>query len=65
MNLARFSAGPTIGHLFDRGEARRRQRPRFGSVARGEAREDSDVDLLIGIVGPTSRWFPGGLLMHR
>lgn len=35
----------------------------FGSVARGEARPDSDVDLLIDIVGPTSSWFPGGLLM--
>ena len=34
----------------------------FGSVARGAAREDSDVDLLIDIVGPTTPWFPGGLL---
>jgi predicted nucleotidyltransferase len=34
----------------------------FGSVARGEARPDSDVDLLIDIVGPTTPWFPGGLL---
>jgi predicted nucleotidyltransferase len=34
----------------------------FGSVARGEARPDSDVDLLVDIVGPTTAWFPGGLL---
>lgn len=34
----------------------------FGSVARGESRADSDVDLLIDIVGPTTPWFPGGLL---
>jgi predicted nucleotidyltransferase len=34
----------------------------FGSVARGDARENSDVDLLIDVVGPTTPWFPGGLL---
>ena len=34
----------------------------FGSVARGEARPDSDVDLLIDVVGPTTAWFPGGLV---
>jgi predicted nucleotidyltransferase len=34
----------------------------FGSVARGDARENSDVDLLIDIVGPPTPWFPGGLL---
>jgi uncharacterized protein len=34
----------------------------FGSVARGDARENSDVDLLIDIVVPTTPWFPGGLL---
>lgn len=34
----------------------------FGSVARGEASQQSDVDFLIDIVGPTSPWFPGGLL---
>lgn len=34
----------------------------FGSVARGDARENSDVDLLIDIVGPTTPWFPGSLL---
>ena len=35
----------------------------FGSVARGEASPDSDVDLLVD-VGPThSRWFPAGLVL--
>ncbi|MBV9401077.1 MAG: nucleotidyltransferase family protein [Bryobacterales bacterium] len=34
----------------------------FGSVARGEARPDSDIDFLIDVVGPTTPWFPGGLL---
>lgn len=34
----------------------------FGSVARGESRPDSDVDFLIDVVGPTTPWFPGGLL---
>ena len=34
----------------------------FGSVALGDASENSDVDLLIDIVGPTTPWFPGGLL---
>lgn len=34
----------------------------FGSVARGEAGPDSDIDLLVEI-GPThSAFFPGGLL---
>jgi len=35
----------------------------FGSVARGEARQDSDVDLLVTIGGATSPWFPGGLIV--
>ena len=34
----------------------------FGSVARGEAGPDSDVDLLVTISGQTSPWFPGGLV---
>jgi uncharacterized protein len=34
----------------------------FGSVARGDARPDSDVDFLVDIVGPTTPWFPGSLL---
>ena len=34
----------------------------FGSVARGEAGPDSDVDLLVSISGQTSPWFPGGLV---
>lgn len=35
----------------------------FGSIARGDARPESDVDLLIDIVGPTTPWFPGALLV--
>jgi hypothetical protein len=34
----------------------------FGSVARSEATEDSDIDLLIDVEGPTPPWFPGGLV---
>ncbi len=35
----------------------------FGSVARGEADERSDIDLLIDL-GPTrTPWFPGGLIV--
>lgn len=34
----------------------------FGSVARGEANEDSDIDILINVKENHSRWFPGSLL---
>ncbi|MGA2881716.1 MAG: nucleotidyltransferase family protein [Bryobacteraceae bacterium] len=34
----------------------------FGSVARGEARPDSDVDFLIDVDPVTSSWFPAGLV---
>jgi predicted nucleotidyltransferase len=34
----------------------------FGSVARGEGTPDSDLDLLIEVSGPTTPWFPGGLV---
>jgi predicted nucleotidyltransferase len=34
----------------------------FGSFARGEAREDSDLDLLVEAGPQTPPWFPGGLL---
>jgi uncharacterized protein len=34
----------------------------FGSFARGDARADSDLDLLIEAGRQTSPWFPGGLL---
>ena len=35
----------------------------FGSMARGEAGPDSDVDLLVEMGPEHSSWFPGGLLM--
>ena len=34
----------------------------FGSVARGEATEDSDIDLLVEAGDNTSAWFPAGLI---
>jgi uncharacterized protein len=36
----------------------------FGSVARGEETENSDIDLLVDYdLNKISAWFPGGLLM--
>jgi len=35
----------------------------FGSVARGDAGPDSDVDFLIEVGGTTSSWFPAGLIL--
>ena len=35
----------------------------FGSVARGEARPDSDIDFLVDCGPDPSPFFPGGLLM--
>ena len=34
----------------------------FGSMARGDAGPQSDVDLLIEVGAETSPWFPGGLV---
>lgn len=34
----------------------------FGSVARGEARPESDIDFLIDVGPTTSAWFPAGLI---
>ena len=34
----------------------------FGSVARGDAEAASDVDFLVEARGPTTPWFPGGLV---
>lgn len=35
----------------------------FGSVARQEETESSDVDLLVETVGEVSSWFPAGLIL--
>ena len=35
----------------------------FGSVARGEARPDGDIDLLVDVGPTTSSWFPAGLIL--
>lgn len=34
----------------------------FGSRARGDFRPDSDLDLLVDVVGPTTPWWPGGIV---
>lgn len=34
----------------------------FGSVVRGEAKPESDVDFLIDVLAETSPWFPVGLI---
>jgi predicted nucleotidyltransferase len=36
----------------------------FGSVARGEAKPESDIDLLIEKGPTTSSWFPAGLVLE-
>ena len=35
----------------------------FGSVARGEAQPESDIDLLIDVTAHVSSWFPAGLIL--
>ena len=35
----------------------------FGSVARGEAKPESDIDLLVDVTSQTSAWFPAGLIL--
>ncbi|MFY9610987.1 MAG: nucleotidyltransferase domain-containing protein [Blastocatellia bacterium] len=35
----------------------------FGSVARGDANHDSDLDLLIDVGPRTTSWFPAGLIL--
>ncbi len=35
----------------------------FGSVVRGEAGPESDVDFLIEVGSTTSSWFPAGLIV--
>ena len=35
----------------------------FGSAARGEAREGSDIDLVVDAGPETSPWFPAGLIL--
>lgn len=35
----------------------------FGSIARGDARPESDIDLLVEVGPETSSWFPAGLIL--
>jgi len=35
----------------------------FGSVARGEAGPDSDIDFLVDTSADVSSWFPAGLIL--
>lgn len=35
----------------------------FGSVVRGQAGPDSDIDFLIDVGPTTSSWFPAGLIL--
>lgn len=35
----------------------------FGSVARGTAGPESDLDLLVDVTGEPSAWFPAGLIL--
>jgi len=35
----------------------------FGSAARGDDTPESDIDFLIDVEGPTTPWFPGGLII--
>lgn len=35
----------------------------FGSVLRGDDDPSSDIDLLVNASGPTSPWFPAGLIL--
>jgi predicted nucleotidyltransferase len=35
----------------------------FGSVARGQSKQNSDLDLLIDVGPKTSSWFPAGLIL--
>jgi predicted nucleotidyltransferase len=34
----------------------------FGSFARGDEAPQSDIDLLVDVIGETSPWFPGSLV---
>jgi uncharacterized protein len=34
----------------------------FGSTVRGDPGPESDFDLLVEVTGPTTPWFPGGLV---
>lgn len=36
----------------------------FGSMARGDAGPESDVDLLVEVGADPSPWFPGGLVVE-
>lgn len=51
-----------IRHIAERHGARNIRL--FGSVARGEAKPESDIDLLVDVeADQTSSWFPIGLIL--
>ncbi len=52
--------GETIRRIAERHGARNVRL--FGSVARGEAGPESDIDILVDAGPATSSWFPGGLV---
>ena len=62
-DVPRTRRGETCCDSFNCGETRSCKRTRVRLLARGDARPDSDLDLLLTAGPRTSPWFPGGLLV--